>query len=48
MLVFGPLSDFYDISLIILLSGVGMVLIAIVPFFIKNLIKEGVRIAPVK
>ena len=48
MLVFGPLSDFYDISLIILLSGVGMVLIAIVPFFIKNLIKEGVRITPAK
>jgi DHA3 family macrolide efflux protein-like MFS transporter len=44
MLVFGPLSDFYDISLIILLSGIGMVMIAIVPFFIKNLIKEGVRI----
>jgi DHA3 family macrolide efflux protein-like MFS transporter len=48
MLVFGPLSDFYDISLIILLSGVGMVLIAIVPFFIKNLIKEGVRIITAK
>ena len=48
MLVFGPLSDFYDISLIILLSGVGMVIIAIVPFFMKNLIKEGVRITPVK
>jgi DHA3 family macrolide efflux protein-like MFS transporter len=48
MLVFGPISDFYDISLIILLSGVGMVIIAIVPFFIKNLIKEGVRITPVK
>jgi DHA3 family macrolide efflux protein-like MFS transporter len=48
MLVFGPSSDFYDISLIILLSGVGMVLIAIVPFFIKNLIKEGVRITIAK
>jgi DHA3 family macrolide efflux protein-like MFS transporter len=48
MLVFGPISDFYDISLIILLSGVGMVIIAIVPFFMKNLIKEGVRITPVK
>jgi DHA3 family macrolide efflux protein-like MFS transporter len=48
MLVFGPISDFYDISLIILLSGVGMVLIAIVPFFMKNLIKEGVRITPDK
>jgi DHA3 family macrolide efflux protein-like MFS transporter len=48
MLVFGPLSDFYDISMIILLSGVGMVLIAIVPFFIKNLIKEGIRITPAK
>jgi MFS transporter, DHA3 family, macrolide efflux protein len=44
MLVFGPLSDFYDISLIILLSGIGMVMIAIVPFFMKNSIKEGVRI----
>jgi DHA3 family macrolide efflux protein-like MFS transporter len=48
MLVFGPLSDFYDISSIILLSGIGMVIIAIVPFFIKNLIKEGVRITPDK
>jgi DHA3 family macrolide efflux protein-like MFS transporter len=48
MLVFGPISDFYDISLIILLSGVGMVIIAIVPFFMKNLIKEGVRITAVK
>jgi MFS transporter, DHA3 family, macrolide efflux protein len=48
MLVFGPISDFYDISLIILLSGVGMVIIAIVPFFMKDLIKEGVRITPVK
>jgi MFS transporter, DHA3 family, macrolide efflux protein len=48
MLVFGPLSDLYDISLIILLSGVGMVIIAIVPFFMKNLIKEGVRITPDK
>jgi DHA3 family macrolide efflux protein-like MFS transporter len=48
MLVFGPISDFYDISMIILLSGVGMVIIAIVPFFMKNLIKEGVRITPVK
>lgn len=47
MLVFGPISDFYDISLIILLSGVGMVIIAIVPFFMKNLIKEGVRILPI-
>ena len=48
MLVFGPISDFYDISLIILLSGVGMVIIAIVPFFMKNLIKEGVRTTPDK
>jgi DHA3 family macrolide efflux protein-like MFS transporter len=48
MLVFGPISDFYDISMIILLSGVGMVLIAIVPFFIKNLIKEGIKITPTK
>ena len=48
MLVFGPISDFYDISMIILLSGVGMVIIAIVPFFMKNLIKEGVRITPDK
>jgi len=48
MLVFGPISDFYDISMIILLSGLGMVIIAIVPFFMKNLIKEGVRITPAK
>jgi DHA3 family macrolide efflux protein-like MFS transporter len=41
MLFFGPLSDFVDISLIILLSGVVMVLIAIVPFFNTNFIKQG-------
>lgn len=43
MLVFGPLSDFVDISHIILLSGVGMVLIAIVPLFNKKLLLQGNR-----
>lgn len=41
MLLFGPLSDIVDISFIILLSGVGMILIAIVPLFNKRLLKEG-------
>ena len=44
MLVFGPLSDFVDISMIILFSGVGMVLIAIVPLFNKKLLLEGKKI----
>jgi len=43
MLVFGPLSDFVDISHIILFSGVGMVLIAIVPLFNKKLLLQGNR-----
>lgn len=41
MLLFGPLSDFVDISLIILLSGICMVIIATVPLFNKSLLKEG-------
>lgn len=41
MLFFGPLSDFVDISLIILWSGIGMVIIAIVPLFNKPLLQEG-------
>lgn len=44
MLVFGPLSDVVDVSLIILSSGVGMVLVAIVPLFNKELLKEGLRL----
>lgn len=47
MIVFGPLSDVIDVSLIILLSGVGMVLVAIVPLFNKGLIKQGLK-DPVK
>jgi hypothetical protein len=41
MLLFGPLSDFVDISLIILLSGVVMVIIAIIPLLNRSFIKEG-------
>lgn len=41
MLIFGPLSDVFDISNIILLSGVGMGIIALVPLFSKSLLKEG-------
>ncbi|MCK9471087.1 MAG: MFS transporter [Bacilli bacterium] len=44
MLVFGPISDFVDISLIILLSGVGMVIVAIIPMFNKKLLAEGIKI----
>lgn len=48
MLVFGPLSDTIDISLLILISGVLMVLIALVPLFNQRLIKQGVKIVPVE
>lgn len=48
MLVFGPLSDTIDISLLILISGVLMVLIALVPLFNQRLIKQGVKIEPVE
>ena len=41
MLVFGPLSDFVDISLIILISGIGMVVLSVVPFLNKRLILQG-------
>lgn len=41
MLIFGPLSDVFDISLIILLSGVGMGIIAMVPLFNRTLLLEG-------
>lgn len=41
MLFFGPLSDVYDISLIILISGIIMVGIAIFPLFNKSFIKQG-------
>lgn len=42
MLVFGPLSDFIDVSHIILVSGVMMVVIAFVPLLNKKFIKEGI------
>ncbi len=41
MLIFGPLSDVFDISNIILLSGIGMGIIALIPLFSKSLLKEG-------
>ena len=44
MLIFGPLSDFIDVSLIILISGMLMIIIAIIPLFNKQLIKEGLPI----
>ncbi|WIF88796.1 hypothetical protein [Acholeplasma laidlawii] len=43
MLLFGPLSDVVDISLIILLSGLGMVVLSSIMMFIKTLIKEGFK-----
>jgi len=42
MLVFGPLSDIVDISLMILLSGIGMAVLAIIPLFNKKLLIEGI------
>ena len=44
MLFFGPLSDVVDISLIILLTGIGLVVTAIVPLFNRPLLKEGYHI----
>lgn len=43
MLVFGPLSDTVDISLLILISGVIMIMLAIIPLFNQNLIKQGLK-----
>ena len=43
MLVFGPLSDFIDVSHIIFISGILMVVIAIVPLFNKKLIQQGLK-----
>lgn len=43
MLLFGPLSDVVDISLIILLSGLGMVVLSSIMMFNKTLIKEGFK-----
>jgi MFS transporter, DHA3 family, macrolide efflux protein len=44
MVLFGPLSDTIDVSLIILLSGVLMIVIAIFPLFKKPLMKEGLKV----
>jgi len=43
MLLFGPLSDVFDVSHIILLSGVGMVLISVLVLFKKKLIANGLK-----
>ncbi len=43
MLLFGPLSDVFDISNIILMSGIGMVLISIVVLFRKKLMINGLK-----
>ena len=43
MLVFGPISDFIDVSIIILISGFLMVVISIFPLFNKQLMKEGFK-----
>ena len=43
IILFGPLSDTIDISLVILGTGIAMVFISIVPFFNKPLLKEGLR-----
>lgn len=42
MIVFGPISDFIDVSHIILVSGILMVIIAIIPLFNKKLIRQGI------
>lgn len=43
-LVFGPLADVWDVSLIILFSGIVMVVLAIIPMFNKELMKEGYKV----
>jgi DHA3 family macrolide efflux protein-like MFS transporter len=43
MLVFGPISDFVNVSVIILLSGVLMIIISIVPLFNQKLMHEGLK-----
>lgn len=43
MLFFGPMSDVVDVSIMILISGVLMMVIAIVPLFNKGLLKEGLK-----
>src|SRR5690606_11537079 len=43
MLLFGPLSDMFDVSHIILLSGVGMVLISVLVLFRKKLMVNGLK-----
>ena len=48
MILFGPLSDRVDVSLIILFSGVMMVIIAVVPLFRKSLMKHGLKVETVK
>jgi len=42
MLVFGPLSDYVDVSHIILVSGILMVVIAVIPLFNRKLLKQGI------
>jgi len=44
MLIFGPFSDTVDVSYIILLSGIMMIIIAIVPLFKRSLMKEGLKV----
>lgn len=43
MLFFGPMSDVIDVSIMILISGVMMMIIAIVPLFNRRLIIEGLK-----
>ncbi len=43
MLFFGPMSDVVDVSIMNLISGVLMMVIAIVPLFNKGLLKEGLK-----
>lgn len=44
MIFFGPLSDFVDVSTIIFISGILMVLIAIIPLFNHKLMKQGIKV----
>ncbi|HHX76138.1 MAG TPA: MFS transporter, partial [Acholeplasmataceae bacterium] len=43
MLVFGPLSNTVDASLLILFSGIGMVAISMLVFLKRDFIKLGIK-----
>lgn len=43
MLFFGPMSDFIDVSVMILISGIMMIILSIIPLFNRKLMVEGLK-----